>query len=263
MADPVKNPGALFDLTGRVALVTGASSGLGERFAQVLAAAGAKVVIGARRVERLESLAASIKDAGGEALAVKLDVTDKSDITAAFDAAETAFGCVDILLNNAGVGPQHKVLEQTEAEWRFIMDTNLDAVWFVGQEAARRMVKHGADGSIINIASVLSFRNVRTLSAYATAKAAVVQLTKSMALELADQGVRVNAIAPGYILTEINQAYFSTPRGEETIKRIPMQRIGQPSDLDGVLLLLSSSASSFMTGETVTVDGGHVLPIVF
>lgn len=254
-------PADLFDLTGEVALVTGASSGLGERFAQVLAANGAKVVLAARRVDRLEALVGKIRADGGEAIAIELDVADQSAIAPVFDAVEAAFGTVTILVNNAGIDGSSPPLDMTPEQWRKVMAVNVDGVWFCAQEAARRLVAAGKPGSIINIASVLSFRAARTLSAYATSKGAVRQMTHNLALELARHNIRVNAIAPGYILTEINRDLFASPAGERMIKRIPQRRIADPSELDGTLLLLASSrASGYMTGSTVVVDGGHMLP---
>ena len=240
--------------------MTGASSGLGERFAQTLAAAGARVVAVARRKERLDKLVEGIEAAGGEALAAVADVTSRAAVAGAFDQAEAAWGPVTLLINNAGISGQKRALDIEEADWRAVLDTNLDAVWFTAQEAARRMVKAQKAGTIINIASVLGFRVAATLAAYAVAKAGVVQMTSALALELARYQIRVNGIAPGYILTEINRAYFSSPTGEEMIKAIPQRRIGTPADLDGTLLLLASArASGFMTGTTVVVDGGHML----
>ncbi len=254
-------PAELFDLTGEVALITGASSGLGERFAQVLAANGAKVVLAARRVDRLEALVSKIREHGGEAIAVELDVADQAAIAPAFDAAEAAFGTVTILVNNAGIDGSSAPLDMTPEQWRKVMAVNVDGVWFCAQEAARRLVAAGKPGTIINIASVLSFRAARTLSAYATSKGAVRQMTHNLALELARHNIRVNAIAPGYILTEINRDLFASPAGEKLIRRIPQRRIADASELDGTLLLLASSrASGYMTGSTVVVDGGHMLP---
>lgn len=252
----------LFDLTGEVALVTGASSGLGERFAQTLAANGAKVVVAARRVDRLERLVETIDNQGGEAMAVELDVADPAQVPAAFDAAEAAFGPVSILVNNAGLAKTQGLFDVTPDDWRQVMSVNLDGVWFCAQEAARRMKHTGTSGTIINIASVLSFRAAKGVISYAASKGAVQQLTTNLALELARHGVRVNAIAPGYILTEINRDFFSSPASEPMIKRIAQRRIGEPSDLDGTLLLLASNkASGYMTGATVVVDGGHMLAV--
>lgn len=252
----------LFDLSGEVALVTGASSGLGERFAEVLAAHGANVVVAARRSDRLASLVERISDAGGKAHAVELDVSDQGAIAGAFDAAEDAFGTVTILVNNAGVAGNKAVFDVTPDDWRNVMSVNLDGVWFAAQEAARRMKDAGRHGNIINIASVLSFRAARTVAAYAASKGAVLQLTRNLALEFARYDIRVNGIAPGYILTEINKEYFESDDSAPMIKRIPQRRIGDVSDLDGTLLLLASNkASGYMTGSTVVVDGGHLLPV--
>lgn len=252
----------LFDLTGEVALVTGASSGLGWRFAEVLAAHGAKVVLAARRVERLEALKASIAGRGGKAETVALDVAERDQIAQAFDAAERAFGTVSLLVNNAGVSGGQWALDMSKEDWRSVMSINLDAVWFASQEAARRLVAAGQPGTIINIASLLAFRVSRTLSAYAVAKAGVVQLTAALAVEFARHNIRVNAMAPGYIVTEINQEFFASPKGEAMVRTIPQRRIGSPADLDGTLLLLASSrASGFMTGSTVVVDGGQMLAV--
>ena len=249
----------LFDLSGTVALVTGASSGLGWRFAEVLAAHGASVMLAARRVERLEELKRSIVERGGRAETVALDVAERDRIAEAFDDAEDAFGTVTLLVNNAGVSGGKRALDMTDEDWRSVLRINLDGVWFVAQEAARRMVAAGEPGTIVNIASLLGFRVAPTLSAYAVAKAGVVQLTAALAVELARHSIRVNAIAPGYILTEINREFFSSPKGEALIRTIPQRRIGQPGDLDGTLLLLASPrAAGFMTGSTVVVDGGQM-----
>ncbi len=252
----------LFDLSGEVALVTGASSGLGERFAKVLAAHGASVVVAARRADRLASLVETISASGGKAHAVELDVTDQGAIAGAFDAAEAAFGTVTILVNNAGIAGNKPVFDIMPDDWRKVMSVNLDGVWFAAQEAARRMKDAGRQGNIINIASVLSFRAARTVAAYAASKGAVLQLTRNLALEFARYDIRVNAIAPGYILTEINKDYFESDDSAPMIRRIPQRRIGDVEDLDGTLLLLASNkASGYMTGTTVVVDGGHLLPV--
>ncbi len=248
-----------FSLSGRVALVTGASSGLGEHFAKVLAQAGARVVVGARRVDRLHSLVNAITQSGGEALAAAMDVTDADSISAAFDAAETHFDTVDILVNNAGVAAPSRFLDGDEAGWDFTMDTNLKAVWRVAQEAARRLVKAQRGGSIINVASILGLQPGLDQTFYATAKAGVVQLTKTQALELWRKNIRVNALCPGYFETELNSDFFQTDKGKSYLNRIPPQRLGQLDELSGPLLLLASEGGSFMTGVALPVDGGHLL----
>ncbi|MEZ5857033.1 MAG: glucose 1-dehydrogenase [Hyphomicrobiaceae bacterium] len=249
-----------FSLEGQVAFVTGASSGLGQHFAGVLARSGAKVVLAARRTDRLEALAKDINAAGGTAAAVPLDVRDPASVKAAFDAAETALGPVTILVNNAGVTDPAFFTRMSEEQWRNVLDVNLDGVFRVGQEAARRMVKHGNGGSIVNIASIVGLGAIKTLSAYAASKAAVLALTRNWALELARDNVRVNAIAPGYISTELNDDFWQTEAGKRMIAHVPMRRLGSLEELDGPLLLLASRAGSFMTGSTIVVDGGHLLP---
>ncbi len=251
----------LFDLTGEVALVTGASSGLGRQFALTLAAHGAKVAIAARRTDRLDQLRRDIESAGGEAVAVALDVGDPDQVAPAFDQAEAAFGTVTLVVNNAGMAIEKMALDMTREDWRRIMDVNLDGVWHVAQEGAKRMVEAGKAGSVINIASLLALRVAKNLSAYAVSKAAVKQLTEALALEFARHDIRVNAIAPGYVLTEMNRDFFETEQGREYIKSIPQRRIAEPEELDGTLLLLASKASGFMTGSTITIDGGQALTL--
>ena len=253
-------PSSLFDLSGAVALVTGASSGLGRRFALVLAQNGASVVVVARRKERLEALAAEIEAAGGRALPIAADVADRAEIVRAFDAAQAKFGPVTVLINNAGVAKPQSFLGMRDETWRETLDINLDAVVATAQEAARRMVAAGG-GAIVNIASILSFGVQKGNLAYAVSKAAVLQATRAMALELAPKGVRVNAIAPGYFSTEINADYLASPQGEAMSRAVPMGRFGQEGELDGALLLLASRAGSFITGATIVVDGGHMLAI--
>lgn len=248
-----------FDLSGKTALVTGASSGLGEHFARVLADAGAQVVVAARRAQRLEQLVTDLKGQGHQALAVTMDVTDGDSIDAGFSLAEEAFGGVDILVNNAGIGDPVTFVDMTEGNWRSMMDTNLDGAWRVAHRATTGMVKAQKGGSIINIASILGLRVGTALSHYAVAKAGVVQLTKAMALELARYDIRVNAIAPGYFRTEMNGDYFDTDKGQQYIKsKVPVRRLGQLEELSGPLLLLASEAGSFMTGSVLNVDGGHL-----
>jgi 3-oxoacyl-[acyl-carrier protein] reductase len=251
----------LFDLTGRVALVTGASSGLGVRFAEVLAENGSAVVLIARRLDRLQSLKARIEQAGGRAIAVGADVLDRAAMQRAFDAAETAFSTVDILVNNAGVAHSDRAVELAEEEWRRIVGTNLDAVFFWAQEAARRLLAAGKGGAIVNIASVLGLGVSKGTVAYATSKAGVIQLTRTLGLELAFKGIRVNAIAPGWIVTELNRDYLASEKGRAITREIPVGRFGEPRDLDGALLLLVSDAGRFITGATVVVDGGQMVAL--
>lgn len=248
-----------FDIRGRVALVTGASSGLGENFARVLAARGATVAAAARRTDRLEALVGTIAAAGGKAVAVPMDVADPGSVARGMEDVLRLAGVPDIVVNNAGIAQAKPSLELTEQDWRRVMDTNLDGAWRVAQAAARAMVAAGRPGSIINIASVLGLRVASSLLAYAAAKAALIQVTEALALEWARHRIRVNAIAPGYIETEMNRGFFQSEAGQAMVKRVPQRRIGTPSDLDGALLLLASDASGYMTGSTVVVDGGHVV----
>src|ERR1700758_5030800 len=251
----------LFNLTGRVALVTGASSGLGARFATVLAENGAAVALVARRAERLDGLKDKITAAGGRAVAITADVLDRAAMTKAFDAAEKAFGTVTILVNNAGVAHSGRAVELSETEWRRVVGTDLDAVFFWAQEAARRMLAAGKGGAIVNVASVLGFGVSKGTAAYAVAKAGVIQLTKALGLELAFKGVRVNAIAPGWIVTDLNRDYLMSEQGAAIRRGIPVGRFGEERDLDGALLLLASDAGRFITGATIVVDGGQMVAL--
>ncbi len=252
---------ALFNLTGRVALVTGASSGLGVRFAHVLAAEGASVVLVARRAERLSAVQTAIERAGGRAIAVAADVLDRAAMTQAFEQAEHAFGCVTILVNNAGVAHGSRAVELPEEEWRRVIGTNLDAVFFWAQEAAWRMLAAGEPGAIINIASVLGLGVAKGTVAYAVAKSGVIQLTKALGLELAFKGIRVNAIAPGWFVTDLNRDYLTGAQGAALKREIPAGRFGEEGDLDGAILLLASDAGRYMTGATIVVDGGQILAL--
>jgi NAD(P)-dependent dehydrogenase (short-subunit alcohol dehydrogenase family) len=250
-----------FSLAGKNALVTGASSGFGRHFAHVLAAAGANVVVGARRLDRLEKLVLEIKSVGGKAAAVALDVTAPASVRRAFEEAEAAVGPVTILVNNAGVPSNSYFLKTSEEDWRKLMAVNLDGVFRVGQEAARRMIANRSGGSIINIASIAGFASLKTLAPYSASKAAVISLTKSMALELARDNIRVNALAPGYFATEFNDAFLASPAGQRLLAGVPMGRAGKVPELDGPLLLLASDAGSFMTGSVIVADGGHLLAL--
>ena len=247
-----------FDLTGKVALVTGASQGLGARFAETLAASGAAVAVAARQVAKLQELAGRIRAAGGTAHAVAMDVTDPASVAAAIEDAEAALGSLDVLVNNAGIAVQKPFLEMSPEDYDQVLDTNLKGCFLVGQAAARRMKESGG-GSIINISSVLGTEVIGALSTYCASKGGLLQLNRAMALELSRYGIRVNAIAPGYIETPINSGFFKTEPGQKMVRTIPQRRLGQPDDLDGALLLLASDQGAYMTGSVVPVDGGFVL----
>src|SRR5689334_1267552 len=252
----------LFDLTGCVALVTGASSGLGVQFARALADNGAAVALVARRADRLAALRDEIEERGGRAVAIEADATDRAAMLRAFDTAEAAFGTVTILVNNAGVAQASlRATDVSPEEWRRVLALDLDGVFYWAQEGARRMLAAKAQGSIVNIASVLGLGVAKGVAAYATAKAAVIQITKSLALELAFKGVRVNAIAPGWFVTEINDEYLTSEAGNAMKRDIPMGRFGDAGDLDGALLLLASNAGRYITGATIVVDGGQVVQL--
>lgn len=246
-------------LAGRVALVTGASQGLGAYFATRLAAAGAQVAVAARKTAACEALCERIAASGGTARPFALDVTDTASVDAAVAGTVEAFGGLDIVVNNAGVTTTTPLLDLSEADWDKILDTNLKGAFLTAQAAARAMVKAGKGGSIINIASILGLRVAGQVAPYATSKAGLVQLTRSMALEWARYGIRANALCPGYVETEFNTDFFATDAGKALIKRIPYRRLGKLEDLEGPLLFLASDASSYMTGTTLAVDGGHLV----
>ena len=251
---------SLFSLANRTALVTGASSGLGHHFAGVLAKAGASVVVAARRLDKLEEVAAEIEAKGGKALAVEMDVTDDGSVVAAFDSIREALGrpC-DVVINNSGMSREGWYREQSEEDWNAVIDTNLTGVWRVGKHATNALINAKAKGSIINIASITAHRTQYMTTAYCVSKAGVDHLTRHMALESARYGIRVNAISPGYYKTAINDEYLESEAGEAMRKRIAFRRFGEYRELDGALLLLSSEAGSYMTGSTIVVDGGHLL----
>jgi NAD(P)-dependent dehydrogenase (short-subunit alcohol dehydrogenase family) len=248
-----------FDIAGQVALVTGASSGLGRAMALTLARAGARVALAARRVDRLESLCAEIAAFDGRALAVVMDVTDAASVTAGFAAAQTELGPVAICVNNAGIARKEDPSKTDDAGWRDTMATNLDGANTVARAAANAMISTGAGGSIVNIASILGLRPSARVPAYSAAKAAVISLTQSLALAYAPHKIRVNAIAPGYIETDLNRDYLRSAAGAKMVERVAIGRFGQASDLDGALLLLASNAGRYMTGGAIVVDGGHTL----
>jgi len=248
---------SMFDVTGKVALVTGASSGFGAHFAKILAQHGAKVVVAARRVDRLESLVDDIKADGGEAVAVALDVTDGASVKAAFDQAENTYGVVNIVSNNAGVSDSKMAVNIDENSWDSVLDTNLKGAWLVAIEAGKRMIAAGQAGSIVNTASILGLRVAISQTNYATSKAAVVQLTKNLALEWCRKGIRVNALCPGYFITDLNREYFSTEAGKAYIASTPSRRTGDIEELTAPFLLLASDAGSFVNGVAFPVDGAH------
>jgi NAD(P)-dependent dehydrogenase (short-subunit alcohol dehydrogenase family) len=246
-------------LAGRNALVTGANGSLGRHFARTLACAGARVAVTARRVDTLDEVVDDIASFGGRAVPLALDVTDAASVSRAFDAAAEALGPVDVVVNNAGIAITKPLLDHTEDEWLRVIDVNLTGAWRVAQTAARHMVAQARGGSIVNVASILGLRVAAQVPSYAASKAALIQLTKAMALELARHRIRVNALAPGYIETGMNHDFFASDAGQSLVRRIPQRRIGTPDELDAALLLLASDAGSYMTGSVLTVDGGHVV----
>jgi NAD(P)-dependent dehydrogenase (short-subunit alcohol dehydrogenase family) len=247
----------LFDLEGKAAIVTGASSGLGWHFARVLAAAGAKVALAARRLDPLSELARQIEAIDGRAIPIVLDVADAQSVKDCVEAAETELGPISVLVNNAGMAVAKPLFDQDEADWDQVLDTNLKGAWLMAQEVARHMARLGHGGSIINVASILGLGATGHLAGYCASKAGLVNLTRAMAIELARHDIRVNAIAPGYIETDINRTFLASDAGQSLRQRIPQRRFGAPEDLDGALMLLASEASRYMTGSVIVVDGGQ------
>jgi len=247
------------DLSGHVALVTGASSGLGRHFAATLAASGAHVVLAARRLDRLEADVAALVASGGRAGAVAMDVSDAASVAHAFDRIEAARGVPDIVVNNAGVAVSRPAFAQDEAAWDQVVDTNLKGAWLVATEAARRLVASKRGGSLVNVASILGERVGKAVAPYCASKAGLLHLTRALALEWADHGIRVNALAPGYIATDLNRDFLAGEAGQRLMSRVPQRRFGRPEDLDGPLLLLVSDAGAYMTGAVIAVDGGHLV----
>lgn len=250
-----------FDMAGETVMVTGGGTGLGRQFATVLAAAGAKVILCARRVDKLEETVTIIRDQGGDAHCIAMDVTSEGSVADAFRQC-LEISPLTVLVNNAGIAGDAMLLSMSEQEWDSVMDTNLKGSWLVARAAARQMIDQERSGSIINIASILGSSVQKGTGAYAAAKSGVLHLTRAMALEWARYGIRVNAIAPGYYRTDMAEGYLDSPSGQQLLKRIPQRRLGNPAELDGAILLLSSSASAYMTGSVVTIDGGLALSIV-
>ena len=248
-----------FSLEKHVALVTGGSSGLGRHFASTLAQAGARVAVCARRLDKTQELVEQLRGAGYQALAVAMDVSNAVSVQEAFSQIEQELGTVDLIVNNAGVAATQSVLDHDEATWDQVLDTNLKGAWLVAQEGAKRMVRSGKGGSIVNIASILGERVAGGASSYSASKAGLIQLTKAMALELARYDIRVNALAPGYVSTDLNRDFLASDAGQRLMARIPQRRFASPCELDGPLLLLASKAGSYITGSVLAVDGGHLV----
>lgn len=248
-----------FRVDGKVALVTGAGSGLGRQFAITLAEAGATVALAARRREKLKQTAALVEEAGGKAISIDLDVTDSLSVTSCVREVESELGTPDILVNNAGIAKQAFLTDISEEDWDAVLDTNLKGVFLMAQATAKAMMIAEKPGSIINIASILGLGVSKALGSYIAAKSGVIQLTKAMALEWTRNEIRVNALAPGYFVTEINEEAFEQGGHELVRQNVPMGRVGDLSEISGPLLLLASDAGSYMTGSILTVDGGHLI----
>ncbi|MDB5817202.1 MAG: short-chain dehydrogenase [Rhizobacter sp.] len=255
------------DLSGRVALVTGASSGLGEQFAKTLASAGAAVCLAGRRVDRLKALRADIEAEGGDAHVIEMDVTDRDSIAAGVAHAETEVGTLDILVNNSGVSTTQKLVDVTPEDYDFVFNTNTKGAFFVAQEVGKRMLARArgaapgtyTGGRIVNVASMAGIRVLSQIGVYAMSKAAVIHMTRAMALEWGRFGINVNALCPGYIDTEINHHHWDTEQGKKLVDMLPRKRIGQPKDLDVALMMLCSNESHFINGAVIQADDGYAL----
>ena len=248
----------LFRLDGKTVLVTGASSGIGKHCATFLAQSGAKLAIASRRIDKLQSVVENITQLGGQAKAFELDVTNQKSVMKCFDEL-VDWSLPTIVINNAGMSVNRKLLDQTEEDWDRVIDTNLKGCWLVATEAARRLAAANTPGNIVNIASILGERVIGGVAPYVISKAGAVQLTKVMALELARHQIRVNALLPGYVITDLNREFLLSEAGQKILARIPSRRFNNLEDLNGALLLLASDASKAMTGATVAVDGGHLV----
>lgn len=249
-----------FSLAGKTVLITGASSGLGHHFAGVLASAGARVVLAARRMDKLRARIDELQGQGFEAACIEMDVRSSESIRHGFEQAEEAFGMPDVVINNAGMEPGvFTYITLEEEDWDAVMDTNVKGVWMVSREASRRWIERKQGGNIVNIASILSYRQQKGVTPYAVSKTAVIQLTKQIALEGARYGIRCNALAPGYFLSAVSATLLESEAREAFLKPIPQRRTGELEDYDGALLLLASEASAHMTGDSIVVDGGHLV----
>jgi NAD(P)-dependent dehydrogenase (short-subunit alcohol dehydrogenase family) len=254
-------PAQLFDMKGRLALVTGGGTGLGRQFAVTLSQAGAAVILAARRLEPLQATAAAVREVGGTAHCVTLDVADPAGVRQAFEVID-GIGALDVVVNNAGTAGPGSLLDMTDETWDRLFDVNVKGAWHVGRAAVQQMIARGRGGSIINVASVLGLTVQKGTASYPAAKAALLHLTRAMAVEWARHGVRVNALAPGYFRTDMSDRYLASERGKAMVQRMPLRRLGEPAELAGALLLLSSDASAYMTGCVISVDGGLSIPTV-
>ena len=248
-----------FNLEGKIALVTGASSGLGAHFCKILAERGAKVIVTGRREDKIKNVVSEIRKKKGEAISIPLDVTDNNSIKWCFDKVENTYGVVDIVSNNAGVAKPEKALSVDEESWDKVIDTNLKGVWLVSTEAARRMILKEVNGSIVNTSSIQGFRVAMDRASYAASKAAVIQLTKALALEWSEHKIRVNALCPGFFFTEMTENYFTSPKFSKYLSSLVPKRIGNIDEITAPFLLLASNAGSYVNGISIPVDGGHSL----
>lgn len=256
------NTSSLFSLNEKVALVTGASSGIGYRLSLALAEAGAKVIATARRIEKLNQLVSEISEKGGEAIAISIDVTDRNSVRSAFEEGQDKFGVADIILNNAGVADSQQFLKTSKESFDFTMRTNVDGAWNVAQEAAQRLVGKEKPGSIINMASVMGLGGKAQNATYCTSKGAIIQLTRALAMDLCRFGIRVNALAPGWFVTEMNEPFLMSEAGIAYMNKTPARRSGELEELIGPTLLLASDAGSFINGVILPVDGGHSASLI-
>ena len=248
-----------FEFDGEIVLVTGASGGLGRHFSQVLAAAGAVVCVAARRLDKIYETVSSIKSSGGQAFGFEMDVTNEDNVESTFDQIKDKVGKVSVVVNNAGIATGNLAMNMDLQEWSSIVDTNLKGAWIVALAAARRMADAKTGGTIVNIASILGIGISKGVMPYSVSKAGLIQMTKALALEWARYDIRVNALAPGYVKTDLNRDFLLTKAGKELLRRIPQRRPAEMCELDAPFLLLASKASSYMTGSVLTVDGGHLV----